>query len=75
MREQYLYLVKLINRFLNDCELEHLKLTTSEFEMAELLVVFLMPFKHCTKRFESNAEKPEIDYVFFTYDSLFNVRR
>ena len=31
-----------------------------------------MPFKCCTKRFESNVEKPEMDYVFFTYDSLFN---
>ena len=72
MGEQYLYLAKPVNRFLDDCELEHLKLTTSEFEMAELLVVFLMPFKRCTKRFESNAGKPEIDYVFFAYDSLFN---
>ena len=49
MGQQYVYLVKPINRFLDDCELEHLKLTTSEFEMAELLVVFLMPFKRCTK--------------------------
>ena len=40
--------------------------------MAELLVVFLMPFKHCTKRFECNANEPEIDYIFFAYDSLFN---
>jgi hAT family C-terminal dimerisation region len=72
MGEQYLYLTKPINRFLDDCELEHLKLTTSEFEIVELLVVFLMPFKRCTKRFESNAENPEIDYVFFAYDSLFN---
>ena len=72
MGEEYLYLAKPVNRFLDDCELEHLKLRTSEFEMAELLVVFLMPFKRCTKRFESNAEKPEIDYVFFAYDSLFN---
>ena len=47
-------------------------MTTSEFEMAELLVVFLMPFKCCTKRFECNADEPEIDYVFFAYDSLFN---
>ena len=72
MGEQYVYLAKPINRFLDDCGLEHLKLTTSEFEMAELLVVFLMPFKRCTKRFECNAAEPEIDYVFFAYDSLFN---
>jgi len=72
MGEQYIYLAKPINRFLDDCGLEHLKLTTSEFEMAELLVVFLMPFKRCTKRFECNAAEPEIDYVFFAYDSLFN---
>lgn len=49
MGHQYVYLVKLINCFLDDCGLEHLKLTPSEFEMAELLVVFLMPFKRCTK--------------------------
>ena len=72
MGEQYVYLAKPINRFLDDCGLELLKLMTSEFEMAELLVVFLMPFKRCTKRFECNAVEPEIDYVFFTYDSLFN---
>ena len=72
MGQQYVYLAKPVNRFLDDCELEHLKLTTSEFEMAELLVVFLMPFKCCTKRFECNADEPEIDYVFFAYDSLFN---
>jgi hypothetical protein len=43
----------------------NLELMTSEFEMAELLVVFLMPFKRCIKRFKSNADKLEIDYVFF----------
>ena len=44
----------------------------SEFDLTELMVVFLMPFKRCTKRFECNAEEPEIDYMFFAYDSLFN---
>jgi len=72
MGQQYIYLSKPVDRFLDDCGLKHLKLTTSEFEMAELLVVFLMPFKRCTKRFECNADEPEIDYVFFAYDSLFN---
>ena len=72
MGEQYVYLAKPVNRFLDDCGLEHLKLTASQFEMTELLIVFLMPFKRCTKRFECNANEPEIDYVFFTYNSLFN---
>jgi len=40
--------------------------------MAELLIIFLISFKRCIKRFEYNADESEIDYVFFAYDSLFN---
>ena len=31
-----------------------------------------MPFQYCTKRFECNIDSPEIDYVFLTYDTMYN---
>ena len=40
--------------------------------MVEFLLLFLMPFQRCTERFECNESNTEIDYVFFTYDTLYN---
>lgn len=74
MIEKYVYLKNPIRRFENDNEneLAEFKLTDVEWELTEILLVFLMPFKRCTRRFEDNSEKPEIDYVFFGYDELYN---
>ena len=79
------YLRKAIHRLVDDnpSRLEEFRLTHYEWEVAEVLLVFLMPFKRCTKRFECNNTSPEIgmaplidpadtDYVFFAYDALFN---
>ena len=35
-------------------------------------MLFLLPFQRCTTRFECNDSQPEIDYVFFAYDTLYN---
>jgi hypothetical protein len=34
--------------------------------------MILMPFQHCTNRFESKSRSSEVDYVFFSYDVMFN---
>ena len=47
-------------------------MTEQEWELAEVLFVFLIPFKRVTARFESNKQTPEIDYMFFAYDRMFN---
>ena len=36
-------------------------MTEQEWELAEVLFIFLIPFKHITARFESNKQTPEID--------------
>ena len=36
------------------------------------MLLFLFPFQHCTLRFECNRTIPEVDYVFFAYDTLYN---
>ena len=79
------YLRKAIHRFADDYpkQLEAYQLTTYEWELAEILLVFLMHVERCTKRFECNHTDPEIgmlplvekadpDYVFFAYDALYN---
>src|SRR5579859_5428853 len=47
-------------------------MTNQEWDLIELLYVFLLPFKRVTTRFESNKQNPEIDYIFFAYDRMFN---
>lgn len=74
MVEQTVYLKRPIRRYLDDHDdkLGKFHLTDDEWEQAEILLVFLMPFKRCTKRFECNLNNPEIDYVFFAYDTMYN---
>jgi hypothetical protein len=50
----------------------NLKLDDDEWKQLEILLLVLLPFKLCTKRFESNKSEPEIDFVFFAYDRMFN---
>jgi hypothetical protein len=72
------YLRRPIRRFVDDMygqnEAERAKfhLSEEEWELAEVLVLFLLPFKRCSDRFECNSTYTEIDYVFFAYDTLFN---
>src|SRR5271170_3016347 len=76
MLETTIYLRKAVSRFLfnlansddsNDLStitFERCQMTEQERELAEVLFVFLIPFK---RRFESNKQTPEIDYMFFAY--------
>ena len=44
----------------------------AEWEQAEVLLMFLLPFKRCTTHFECNNSSPEIDYVFFAYNTMYD---
>jgi hypothetical protein len=85
MLETTIYLRKAVTRFLfnlangddsNDDStinfIERCQMTEQEWELAEVLFVFLIPFKRVTLRFENNKQTPEIDYIFFAYDRMFN---
>ena len=70
---QSVYLCHAIHRFIDDHEkLADCKLNDDEWDLTEVLLVFLMPFQRCTLRFECNNVTLEIDYVFFAYDSIYN---
>ena len=47
-------------------------LTQHEWQQAEVLLLFLLPFQGCTSRFEFNNATPKINYVFCAYDTLYN---
>jgi len=74
MLQDSIYLKRPIRRYINDLgdTFEQLVLTECEWQQAEVLLLFLLPFQRCTSRFESNNTAPEIDYVFFAYDTLYN---
>jgi hypothetical protein len=81
MLEQIIFLRRTLHRYVDDMarskppqdhELHDLKLTDNEWEQAEVLLIFLLPFKRCTTRFECNGQVPEIDYVFFAYDAMYH---
>jgi len=74
MLQHLIYLKRPIRRYVDDLgnPFEQLMLTERERQQAEVLLLFLLPFQRCTSRFESNNTTPKIDYVFFTYDTLYN---
>jgi len=88
MLEAAIYLRKPIARFLFTMALEEddnpttrgdeipfherCQMTDQEWDLLEVLYIFLLPFKRVTARFESNKQNPEIDYLFFAYDRMFN---
>jgi len=74
MLQHSIYLKRPIHRYVNDLgeTFEQLVFTEREWQQAEVLLLFLLPFQRCTSRFESNHSTPEIDYVFFAYDTLYN---
>ena len=74
MLQHSIYLKHPICRYVDDLgeTFEKLVLTEREWQQAEVLLLFLLPFQQCTSRFESNHSTPEIDYVFFAYDTLYN---
>ena len=80
---QALYLRRPMHRYVDDCitkaSSERLKrpwmemqLSDAEWEQAEVLLMFLLPFKRCTARFECNSDYMEIDYVFFAYNTMYD---
>ena len=85
MLESTIYLHKAITRFLfnlingdDNTELstinfiERCQMMEQEWELVEVLFIFLISFKRVTARFESNKQTPEIDYMFLAYDRIFN---
>jgi hAT family C-terminal dimerisation region len=54
-----------------DKDLNHLRLSETEWQMSQVILTMLMPFQRLTKRFECNAKNPEVDYVLFAYDTMF----
>jgi hypothetical protein len=62
MLQQAVYLRKAIHRLVDDNPkvLQGFQLTNYEWDLAEVLLVFLMPFKRCTKRFQCGNTNPEI---------------
>jgi hypothetical protein len=67
------YLRKAIDLFVNDEEdpLDDFQLTDREWEMCELLVTILLPFKKASTILQRTS-RPSIDEVFWTYEALFN---
>ena len=72
MLHQAVYLRRPIHRYVDDLDATQLQISPEEWREAELLLLFLLPFQRCTKRFECNSGQTEIDYVFFAYDTMFN---
>ena len=74
MLQHSIYLKRPIRRYVDDLgdTFEQLVLIEREWQQAEVLLLFLLPFQRCTSRFEFNHSTPEIDYVFFAYDTLYN---
>ena len=83
MLEAAIYLRKPITRFLfnlindepneaNTKFYDRCQMSEAEWELIEVLYVFLLPFKRVTTRFENKKGNPEIDYTFFAYDRMFN---
>jgi len=71
MLGRMLYLKKPIRRFVQE-HAPHLHMKDSWWEYMEIICAFLMPFYRCTKRFENNESQPEIDYVFFAYNTMYD---
>ena len=72
-----IYLRRPLRRYVDDANFKpqdkHLyELLDEQWELAEFLLLFLMPFQRCTERFECNESNTEINYVFFAYDTLYN---
>lgn len=72
-----IYLRRPLRRYVDDANFKpqerHLyELSDEQWDLAEFLLLFLMPFQRCTERFECNESNTEIDYVFFAYDTLYN---
>jgi len=72
MLHKAIYLRDPIERYVNELKATKLHLTNDEWQQAEVLLMFLLPFQRCTARFECNSSYTEIDYVFFAYDTMYN---
>jgi hypothetical protein len=78
MLQRAIYLRKPIQRFveeingLKDTTEPLPKLSNSDWDMAETLWLILMPFYRCTMRFEGYEDEPDVEYVFWAYETMFN---
>ena len=73
MLARAVYLRKAVDHFVvhPDDTLEKYKLSNMEWEIAELLVTILLPFKKASTTLQSTS-RPAIDEVFWTYEQSFN---
>jgi hypothetical protein len=73
MLSRALYLQKAIEAFLDDDDnnLGKFKLSKKEWQQAHLVATILLPFKKASIKLQS-TNRPSIDSVFWTYESLFN---
>ena len=73
MLSRALYLQKAIEAFLDDDDnnLGKFKLSKKEWQQAHLIATILLPFKKVSIKLQS-TNRPSIDSVFWTYESLFN---
>jgi hypothetical protein len=69
---QAIYLRRPIHRYVDDFGATSTRLIDSEWEQAEILLMFLLPLRRCTTRFECNRASAEIDYIFFAYNAMYN---
>ena len=76
MISRAVYLWAAIDQFIDDAEerekvLKRYELSPVEWNMSELLLTILMPFKQASQILQQTT-RPSIDEVFYTYEFLFN---
>jgi hypothetical protein len=73
MLSRAIFLRRAIEPFVQDedDDLDYLALSSDEWDMCELLVTILLPFKKASQSLQATA-RPGIHNVFWTYENLFN---
>jgi hypothetical protein len=76
MLKRACYLRKAIDQYVLDdedpgCRLKKYKLSKAEWEHVEMLTTLLLPFKNTSVVLQKTS-RPRIDYVFWSYEILFN---
>ena len=74
MLQHSIYMKRPIRRYIDELgePFEHMVLLECDWQLAEVLLLFLFPFQRCTSRFECNRTTSEVDYFFFAYHTLYN---
>lgn len=72
MLHKAISLRKPIERCVDELKAKSLRLTDAEWQQAEVLLMFLLPFQRCTVRFECNSSYRRSITFFFAYETMFN---